>query len=137
MPAQKAKDDLKAAKVVDTKLMTISFISDSVVLVRAKPEVNIDKEQSSLVNKLIEDTMPNDYGMIIDREADYSIMPVEVFGILNKIKTLKAIAIVVHRDSSAKATAIDKLLFKGHLKVFFSIPEAYLWMNETLELDNQ
>ncbi|MGI1679742.1 MAG: hypothetical protein K6L75_13460 [Cellvibrionaceae bacterium] len=136
MPTPKTTNSLEARKVIESALMTTAFISDSIVLVRAKPEVNINRDQAAHANKLIEDSMPSDYGMIIDREADYSIMPVEVFDVLNKIEKLKAIAIVVHRDRSAKAANIDKLLFKGHLKVFFSLLEANEWLNQILELDD-
>ncbi len=117
-------------KVIETDILTATFHSDTVVTVRGKPHVHIDREKSAHSNQLIQDLMPGNYGMIIDREEDYSITPVEVFEILNNIEKLKAIAIVVHRNSSAKATNIDKLFSKIPLEVFFSVAEAKNWLDQ-------
>lgn len=124
---------LTATRIIELEALTIAFIDDVTVLVRAKPEVTIDFDKAKETNELIQDSMPGDYGMIIDREADYSIMPVEVFGVLNKIEKLKAIAIVAHRNSSLTTAKIDKLLFKKQLDVFFSLTEAHRWIQETLD----
>jgi len=125
---------INTSKVIETDVLIATHISDSIVIIRAKPHVHIDRNQAALSNQLIQDSMPGNYGMIIDREADYSIMPVEVFDVLNNIETLKAIAIVVHRDNSAVATNIDKLLSHVPLEVFFSVDEAKNWLDQIPEL---
>ena len=81
--------------------------------------------------------MTGDYGMIIDRKADYSIVPVDVYHILNDIKNLKVIAIVVHKKLSFLPISIERKLFKGKLEVFQSIKQAHEWIHNELEKDEQ
>lgn len=119
-------------KTIETATATATILSDTLVLVRAKSGVEINQDNASRGDKLIEDAMPGDYGQIIDRTEDYSIAPVEVFQILNQNPKLKAIAIVVHRETSLQTAALGKRLFDGEFAVFTSIEQARQWLENVL-----
>jgi len=96
-------------KTLETDHMVASILSDHTAMIRA---------------------MPGNYGIIIDREEDYSISPIPVFNILNNMTGLKALAIVTHRDHSATTTELDRALFEGELEVFNSVESAQEWINQ-------
>lgn len=119
-------------KTIETASATATILSDRLVLVRAKSGVEINQENASRGGKLIENAMPGDYGQIIDRAEDYSIAPVEVLQILNQNPKLRAIAIVVHRESSRQTAELGRRLFKGQFAVFSSIEQARQWLESVL-----
>lgn len=119
-------------QVIETKEATATILSDRIVLVRATAGVEINWENARRGDRMIADAMPGDYGQIIDRENDYSVAPVEVFGILNANAKLKALAIVVHRESSLRTAEIDRRFFNKPLEVFTSVDEARAWLEGVL-----
>jgi hypothetical protein len=122
-------------KTIETEQVTATILSDRIVLVRAKSGVEINWENARHGNRLIADAMPGDYGQIIDREEDYSVAPVEVFTILNANGKLKALAIVVHRESSLHTAEIDKRFSKKPLEVFTSVDQARAWLEQVLDAE--
>lgn len=68
----------------------------------------IDREKSSYANSLIENKMPGDYGMIIDRKSNYSIVPIDVCRNLNNLDKLKAIAIAIHNKTNFHPITTEK-----------------------------
>jgi hypothetical protein len=119
-------------KKIDTDFIHINILDDKTVLVEAMDGVDITLEKSSYANQLIEDAMPGNYGMIIDRKADYSIVPVDVYNVLNSLEQLKAIAIVVHNKKSFFPLSAEQKLYQGKLEVFQTISEARQWIEEIL-----
>lgn len=120
-------------ETIETEAATATILSNRIVLVRAKSGVEINGGNARRGNQLIADAMPGDYGQIIDRREDYSVAPVEVFPLLNANPKLKALAIVVHRESSLRTAEIDKRFFKKQLQVFTSLDEAKAWLEELLD----
>jgi hypothetical protein len=102
------------------------------VLVEAMDGVNINLAKSIYANQLIANEMPGDYGMIIDRKADYSIVPVDVYNVLNSFERLKAIALVVHNKKSYFPVTAEKKLYLGKLEIFQTVIQAHKWLEETL-----
>jgi len=100
-------------KQLDTDFVHISILDAKTVLIKTMEGVEIDLKKSKYANELIASEMPGNYGMIIDREADYSIVPVDVYNVLNSSKKLKAIAVVVHRKNSAFPISVEQALFNG------------------------
>jgi hypothetical protein len=119
-------------KKIDTDFIHINILDEKTVLVEAMEGVDITFEKSRYANQLIEDAMPGNYGMIIDRKADYSIVPVDVYNVLNSLKRLKAIAIVVHNKMSYFPLSAEQKLYQGKLEVFQTVDEAYQWIKKTL-----
>lgn len=117
-------------KCLDTNFMHISIIDSRTVLVAAMNGVEIDAEKSKYANGLIEREMPGDYGMIIDRKANYSIVPIDVYNILNSFERLKAIAIVVHGKRNFLPISMEQRLYNGQLDMFRSIRQAHEWIVE-------
>lgn len=119
-------------KYIDTDFVHISILDDKTVLVEAIDGVEIDDEKSRYANSLIEREMPGEYGMIIDRKSDYSIVPLDVYRNLNNIKNLKAIAIVVHNKMNFLPIDSEKRMYNGELEVFQYIKEAHEWINRVV-----
>jgi hypothetical protein len=115
-------------KYVETDFNHISILDDIAVLIEAIDGVDICAEKAKYANDLIEKEMPANYGLIIDRKADYSIVPVEVYNALNKYERLKAIAIVLQNKRNFLPVTTEKKLFKGQLEVFKTIKEAHAWI---------
>ncbi|NIQ11611.1 MAG: hypothetical protein GWO08_17490, partial [Gammaproteobacteria bacterium] len=70
---------------------------------------------------------------IIDRKEDYSIVPVDVYEVLNGFEKLKAIAIVIYKETSAPNVAIEEYLFNGRMKLFSDVEEAEAWLRTVVE----
>lgn len=119
-------------KKIDTDFIHINILDDITVLVEAMEGVDITFEKSNYANQLIEDAMLGNYGMIIDRKADYSIVPVDVYSVLNSLQRLKAIAIVVYNKKSYFPLSAEKKLYQGKLEVFQTVNDAHQWIKETL-----
>jgi len=119
-------------KNIETDFIHISILDSRTVLVEAMEGVDINLEKSKYANQLIANEMPGNYGMIIDRKADYSIVPVDVYNVLNSFERLKAIAIVVHNKKSYFPVSAEQQLYKGKLKVFQTINQAHKWLKEIL-----
>jgi hypothetical protein len=119
-------------KHIDTDFIHICIIDDKTVLVEAIDGVEIDKEKSQYANCLIENEMPGDYGMIIDRKSDYSIVPLDVYRNLNNIKKLKAIAVVVHNKTNFLPIDSEKRMYNGELEVFQYIKDAHEWLSRVV-----
>ena len=119
-------------KYIDTDFIHISILDERTVLVEAIDGVEINLDKAKYANKLIENEMPGNYGMIINRKADYSIVPVDVYNILNSLRKLKAIALVVYSKRSFLPVKTEKNLFKEKLEVFDSVREAHEWVSQVL-----
>jgi hypothetical protein len=124
-------------KNIETDFIHISILDSNTVLIEAMEGVDINQEKSKYTNQLIADEMPGNYGMIIDRKADYSIVPVDVYNVLNSFERLKAIAIVVHSKKSYFPVSAEQQLYRGKLEVFQTISQAHKWLEETLNNSNK
>ena len=123
-------------KHIDTDFIHICILDNKTVLVEAVDGVEIDSEKSRYANCLIENEMPGNYGMIIDRKADYSIVPLDVYRNLNNIKKLKAIAIVVNNKTNFLPISSEKRMYNGELEVFQYIEEAREWISRIVGEDD-
>lgn len=120
-------------KSIDTDFIHIDILDQKTVLVEAVEGVEIDLVKALHANEMIAREMPSDYGMIINRKADYSIVPLDVYNVLNGIPTLKAIAIVVHGKRNFLPINTEKKLFERDLEVFGSIEGARQWLSEVID----
>lgn len=118
-------------KHIDTDYVHITILDNKSVLVEAMEGVEIDSEKAGIANKLISDEMKTDYGMIINRKADYSIVPHQVYAVLNSIDNLKAIAIVVYKENFLPLASEQKF-FNNKLEAFETIQEAHKWLSNVL-----
>ena len=70
--------------------------------------------------------------MIIDRKEDYSIIPVDVYEVINSMDRLKAIAIVLYNETAKLGMATEKHLFNGSLAVFDNVEVARVWLKDVV-----
>ena len=131
-PCDQTVDSENKMKYIDTDFIHISILDAKTVLVEAMYGVDIDLEKSRYANQLIANEMPANYGMIIDRKADYSIVPVDVYNVLNSFERLKAIALVVHNNKSYFPVSVEQKLYQGQLEVFQTINQAHRWIEKKL-----
>lgn len=123
----------KEILTIETPALNARILNDHIVLVRAKHGVEVNPKASREIDNFIIDAMSGNYGIIIDRAEDHSVVPIDMFKVLNKIPDLHAIAIVVHKSSSATAAEIDRMLFNRELEIFFSVEKAQEWMETILK----
>lgn len=119
-------------KKIDIHFALIRIMDTQTVLIQARDGVEIDAGKSQKVLELIAKEMPADYGIIVDRKADYSIVPLEVYRALNETDNLKAIAIALNGKRSVLPENTEKNLFRGELAIFQTIAEAHEWISRTM-----
>jgi hypothetical protein len=108
------------------------FLDNHAVVAEAKEGVNIDSKKVQRAIDIIEKELPGNYGLILDRKADYSIMPVEVYKYFASRKRLKALAIVKYADSEFLPDNMEQKIFKGNIEKFSSINAAHAWINNCI-----
>lgn len=117
---------------INTKDIYTTKLDDMTVLIEAKEGVEIDQETAASNMAAMVKVMPGNFGMIILRRSDYSIVPIDVYKSLNKIGNLKAIALVLPNKRNALPVATEQKLFKGELQSFMYIREAHEWTHQVL-----
>lgn len=120
-------------EVLEMGFLKANLLDRKTVLVEAREGVEIDHEKSTYANQLIQDKMPGDYGMIIVRNRDYSIVPIDVYKVLNSIDTLKALAIVTPAGRNFLPIQTEKKMYDGQLESFLTVEEAQKWIEEVVE----
>ena len=123
-------------KYIDTDIMQISILSSEVVFASAREGVRIDLGNKQHVYQLarayqsIENAMKNSYGMIIDRNSYYSIVPIEAYNSFNDFKRLKAIALVIDKERRYFPVEFEKDLYQGEIEIFETIQQARNWIEK-------
>lgn len=97
-------------------------------MARANEGVNIDGKKVEYAIDLIEKELPGDYAMILDRKADYSVVPVEVYKFFASREKLKAIAIVTYKGRDFLPDNMEQRIFENKIEKFSSINEAHEWI---------
>lgn len=121
---------------IDLGAATGTVLNERVIVVRGKQGVEINRDTAGHILTLIDQIMPGEFGMILDRQADYSVAPVEVFELLNNTPRLKVVAIVAHRPATAGMAQIEQHLFNGRLEIFIALDLAEAWVNSVLPPDS-
>jgi hypothetical protein len=116
-----------ATKTLKTDFGQFIFLDDQTVVAEAYDSVSIEGKKVQDAMDLIENELPGDYTLILDRKADYSIVPVEVYKFFARLERLKAIAIVRYRDRDFLPDNMEQRVFKGRIEKFSSIKEAHEW----------
>lgn len=115
-------------KTIKADFAQFIFLDDSTVVARANDGVNIDGKKVQYAIDLIEKELPGDYAMILDRKADYSVMPVEVYKFFASREKLKAIAIVTYKGRDFLPDNMEQRIFENKIEKFSSINEAQEWI---------
>jgi hypothetical protein len=122
-----------ATNILKTEFAKFIFIDDQTVIAEAYDGVNIDGKKIRFAIDLIENNVPGDYALILNRKADYSVVPVEVYKFLASLERLKAIAIVRYKARDFLPENMEAILFEGNIKKFFSINEAHEWIKTVFQ----
>lgn len=117
-------------KASETDFGQFIFLDEHTVVATAHSNVEIDGEKVKRAISLIEDELPGDYAMILDRKEDYSVVPVEVYKYFGSLERLKAIAIVMHSNREFLPDNMEQRIFGGSIVKFNSIEEAHNWLKD-------
>ena len=115
-------------KTIDLDFGQFVFLDDHAVIAAANEGANIGPGHAQKAVEMIEEKLPGDYALILDRKADYSVMPLEVYRYFDSLKRLKAIAIVKYKDRDFLPNDMESLLYSGMIKKFDSIEDAHHWV---------
>lgn len=119
-------------KTLETDFGRFTFLDRHTVVAEARKGVNIDGNKVKEAILLIEQELPGDYAMILDRKADYSVAPVEVYRYFASIQRLKAIAIVNYHRRGFLPEDMERRLYGGEIESFTSIAAAHDWVQEKI-----
>jgi len=122
-------NESKPPSDINLGVAVATVINERVVILRGKPGVEINRQTASSVLTGVEQLVPGEFGLIIDRKADYSVAPVETFDVLNNTPRLKAVAMVTYRPTTTSLAQLDQRLYKGQLKIFNALDAAEAWIN--------
>lgn len=114
-------------KTFETDFGRFVFLDDHTVVAEAYRSVNIDGQKAKSAIALIEQELPGDYVMVLDRKADYSVAPIEVYEFFASIKRLKALAIVNYRRRGFLPEDMERRIYGGQIENFTSIEDAHDW----------
>lgn len=114
-------------KIVEIEFGKFTFLDEATIVAEAHKGVNIDGKKVRHAIELIENEVPGSYVLILDRKADYSIMPVEVYKYFASLQRLKAIAIVTYKKRDFLPDDMEKKIFKSKIEKFSNVSEAHQW----------
>jgi hypothetical protein len=117
--------------LLETEIGTIYFYPD-LVIVEAKEGVTLSyKTGFSILLKGLQITGFKPFVYISNRINSYSVDPND-YKYLNKISSLKAIAIVSEFESARQNANLEKAFSRKDLEIFEDIQEAYKWATSKL-----
>ena len=117
-------------KTIKKDFGQFTFLDEHTVVAEAYKGVEIDAEKVKQAIELIESELSGEYGMILDRKSEYSIMPIEVYEFFASIERLKVLSIVSYRIHDALPEGTEEAIYGKNIKKFNSIESAHEWMKQ-------
>lgn len=118
--------EVRLTQVVETDIGMLYFYKNILVL-EGKEGVTLSyKTAFSVLLKSLQLLGPRPWVFISNRVNSYSISPTD-FSYLNRVPTLKAIAIVNYTDSAKQNAELETQFCKKPNKNFDKIEDAYNW----------
>ena len=118
--------------VIDNEFSRISFLDRDVALIEVKDGVEIDADMAKSVHDSIDAELKGDYGVIFNRNTSYSIVPKDVYQVLNNKNRLKAVAIVTYSKLSSAVAELEGIYYQGSFNRFGAIADAQKWVQEQI-----
>lgn len=100
----------EAVKKIETVFLRVIILDPVTAMVEAMPGVEVDSNKARQALDLIENAVSGSYGLIVNRKSDYSIVPIDVFNVLNRRDRLIAITIVLHRRKHLLPVSTEKII---------------------------
>ncbi|MFC7357450.1 hypothetical protein ACFQO1_07110 [Jejudonia soesokkakensis] len=119
-------------KKLQTELGTLHFF-DKLVVLEINSGITLSyKNGASLLAKGISVMGLKPFVLISNRINSYAVDPND-YTYLQKIPTLKGIAIVYHNETSKKNAELEKNFFQKPFKAFSCMEDAVVWSKSILE----
>ena len=116
---------------ISTDFNKVTVIEGGIAVIEGEHGVEIDHSKANITFDIIEKEISGDYGIIINRKKDYSVIPHEIYDVMNKRKRLRAVAMVAYRTETRLSAEIEKALYKGLFKLFHNLSEATDWIRNS------
>ncbi|AVI51767.1 hypothetical protein C5O00_11555 [Pukyongia salina] len=117
--------------VLKTDLVTVYFYTD-IVIVEAKEGVTLSyKTAFSILVMGLKYVGSRPFVYIANRVNSYSVNPND-YVYLEKVPTLKGIAIVTPTELGKKNAELELNFFRKPMEIFDNVSEAYLWGKQLL-----
>lgn len=117
---------------LDTEFFVGKKLADNIFYIEVKEGVEVKKETAQRSVEMMVNLMATDFAMLINRVNDYSVDPLSIYSYLNSIEPLKAIAIVVHRESYLELMDGQQLIYNNPLRGFLTVEEANTWLEQLM-----
>lgn len=130
-------DAFQLTKCITSKIATVYIYNTNILVVEVNEGVNLSyASAASLLFKGLLVLKNRPWVYVSHRVNSYSVVPTD-YDYLHKIKTLKALSIVVPTDTEPAATAIEQIFCRKPLKIFDNgLEEAMIWAEKVLH-DNK
>jgi len=117
--------------VLETNLITIYYYND-IVIAEAQEGVTLSYETAfSILVKGLQYTFTKPFVYVSNRINSYSVNPNDYI-YLEKIPTLKGIAIIASSELSKKNAELELKFFNKPMVIFNTVPEGFQWGKELL-----
>lgn len=126
------RDESKRMKTIKQDFAKLTVLDENTVVAEANHGVEIDGQKVRQSIALIEEEMPGDYGLILNRKADYSVVPLDVYKFFASRERLKAIAIVQYKSMEMLPGNMEQRLYGREIEKFTSIEQAHGWVKARL-----
>ncbi|MDP2686392.1 MAG: hypothetical protein Q8O62_04165 [Aequorivita sp.] len=118
--------DFQLKKTLETEIGMIYFY-DNIVIVEANEGIVFSyKNGFSVLLKTLNILGTKPWVYISNRVQSYSVKPID-YKYLNKVPSLKAMAIVVYSDIAQNNTALESKFCKKPFGVFQNVSDAVIW----------
>jgi hypothetical protein len=114
-------------KTIELEKSKLIFVDDHVVITETKEGVTIDAPFVKQAYDIIEENLPGNYTLILDRKNKYRLMRFEVAKEDAQRDRLKGIATVVYNSTSMQMAKIDKPVSKKPFDIFDNLDDAIAW----------
>lgn len=119
------------SKIINIDFGQFNFLDERTVVATAHEGENIDAKKVHDGIALIEQTLPGNYALILNRKNDYSIVPVEVYKYFASLERLKAIAIVHYSNREFLPDNMEQRIFGRTIQKFKTVDDAHDWLNSS------
>ncbi|WP_299769740.1 hypothetical protein [uncultured Dokdonia sp.] len=130
----KVSNRFQLTKIITSKIATVYFYNKNILVVEVNEGVNLSyASAASLLFKGLLVLKNRPWVYISHRVNSYSVVPTD-YEYLHKIKTLKALSIVLPSGTDPSTTAIEQIFCRKPFKLFNNgLEEAMIWADKMLK----
>lgn len=117
---------------VDTGFSRISFLDQNIAMIEIQDGIEVDAKMAKSVYEAIDASLDGDYSVIFNRNHSYSIIPKDVYQVMNNRDRLKAVAIVTYNTISKTVAESESIFCKRSFNRFSAVCDAEQWIRDSV-----